>query len=175
MPCSITNGALARPFGGLRVIITKELMVPFDAALTASKAANAPVGTMIRAPVSLARSSNSGRSSRRVTVTATSVLPASITGSARSKNSAGGKPSTMMSAMSTNSVSSTTGGAALKSFIRSTARALSLAEIATNSMPSTPASNHFATGRFTAPIPAIATFILPLDNDSLLSEFWKPD
>ena len=164
MPCSITNGAFTKPAGGLRVAITNEWMVPLDAAFTASNAANAPVGTIIRAPVSAARSRSSGRSSNRVTVTATRVLPASMAGTARSKNNAGGNPSTMMSAISTKSAISTIGGGVLKSFKRSAARTLSLAEIATSSSPSTPLSNHCATGILTAPIPAIATFILSLDN-----------
>ena len=121
-------GAPTRPIGGLRVVIFTEWMVPSAAAATASRPSSAPVGTMMRPPLALARSIRSGRGSSAPQDSTITCLPASSIGRQMRSISEAGAHSIARSACSGNSSSSTTGQSIFCSFSQS--RALSALPVA---------------------------------------------
>ncbi len=98
MPCCSRYGAPNSPDGGLRVSIVMLSIRPSAAARTASRPSNAPVGTMIRAPVSFARFTRCILGSNAPTEAGMKIRPDSIAGTAMRSNSAAGAASTTISA-----------------------------------------------------------------------------
>src|SRR4051812_24848417 len=156
MLCLTRYGAPTSPFGGFRVVIFTEWMVPSAAAATASRPSSAPVGTRMRPPLALARSIRSGRGSSAPQDSTITCLPASSIGRQMRSRSEAGAHSIARSACLGNSSSSTTGQSMFCSFSQSRALpALPVAMQASES-PGRPSVSRRATARPIAPRPAMA-------------------
>ena len=150
-------GAPARPFGGLRVVIFTEWIVPSAAAATASRPSSAPVGTMMRPPCALASSIRSGRGSSAPQDSTITCLPACSIGRQICSISEAGAHSTARSACSGNSSSSTIGQSIFCS-VEPVARLAGVAgrDAGEASSPASRRSSRRATARPMAPRPAMA-------------------
>src|SRR5579864_8408837 len=154
MPRSTRYGAPSSPFGGLRVIMVTEWMVPSAAARTASRPSRAPVGTRMRAPVAFARSTKSQFSRSWPTESGMNSLPRSITEDATARNNAGGKHSTTRSQGCAKSSAATTGMRVPTPGRLRFALSTSRTDTAASTSPGMPVSMRRATSSPTAPSPA---------------------
>ena len=157
MSCSTRYGAPSRPAGGLRVSMVTLLTSPSAAARTASSPSNAPVGMMMRAPVSRARSIRCMRGSKAPQELGTKMQPASMAAVAASSKTEAGAASTMMSHSRGSLAMSRISGRSRNPFIAATARSRSRTATAASLRPGTPASNARARCRPMAPRPTMPT------------------
>ena len=156
MPFFTRCGAPASPFGGLRVVMRTELIVPSAAAATASSPSSPPVGTMMRPPCCLASSSNSGRGSSAPQESTITCLPAVSIGRQICSRIAAGAHSTARSACSGNSSSATIGTSMPSSSSQPRAFSSSRAATQASVSPGTPSASLRASARPMVPSPAIA-------------------